>query len=191
MRRVRCGVAVVVALVISTAGDARSQGTPPTTVIRAARMLDVKTGTIVPNASIVVTGARITATAAGAAVPPGATVIDLGNTTLMPGLIDSHTHLLQNYEGKFGNDDPEHGAHRRGDGHDPARATRCRHGTAGSRSRHHRPCATSGIRDGMATSRCATRSTPGGSKARTSSRRRARWRPRADSSAVSPLKRRS
>jgi imidazolonepropionase-like amidohydrolase len=84
-----------------------AQAAPPkTTVVRAARMLDVRTGTVVANASIVVTGARITAAGANVATPAGAAVIDLGDVLLMPGLIDAHTHLLQNYEGRVGSDDP-------------------------------------------------------------------------------------
>src|SRR5262249_19538745 len=81
--------------------------TPPrrVTVVRAARMLDVKTGSVITNASVVVTGARITAAGASVAALAGATVIDLGDVILMPGLIDSHTHLLQNYEGRVGSDD--------------------------------------------------------------------------------------
>jgi imidazolonepropionase-like amidohydrolase len=107
MKRIPVVLSCLVAFLgISTAGEARAQAAPPTTVIRAARMLDVKTGSIVPSASVVVTGGRIVAAGANVAVPSGANVIDLGNTTLMPGLIDSHTHLLQNYEGRFGSDDP-------------------------------------------------------------------------------------
>ena len=89
------------------AGAVAAQTAPPaTTVLRAARMLDVKTGAVVSNASVVVTGTRIVAAGANVATPAGATVIDLGDAMLLPGLIDSHTHLLQNYEGRFGSDDP-------------------------------------------------------------------------------------
>lgn len=74
--------------------------------LRAARMLDVKNGTIVPDATVVVDGSRIVDAGTGVAVPEGARVIDLGDVTLLPGLIDAHTHLLQNYEARHGGDDP-------------------------------------------------------------------------------------
>ncbi|HLJ86525.1 MAG TPA: amidohydrolase family protein [Candidatus Angelobacter sp.] len=61
------------------------------TVVRAAHLLDVKTGRTVDNASIVIEGDKI-ASLTGA-VPAGATVINLGNVTLLPGLIDAHTHI--------------------------------------------------------------------------------------------------
>jgi imidazolonepropionase-like amidohydrolase len=61
-------------------------------VLRAARMLDVTTGQIVPNARIVVEGRRISAVNPSS-VPSGARVIDLGDVTLLPGFIDAHTHL--------------------------------------------------------------------------------------------------
>ena len=67
-------------------------------VVRAARMLDVKAGKLVPDAVVVIEGERITAVGRGAAIPPGAEVIDLGDATLMPGLIDCHTHLMDRTE---------------------------------------------------------------------------------------------
>jgi imidazolonepropionase-like amidohydrolase len=68
-------------------------------VIRAARMLDVTTGRIVNDAAVVVQGGRIVAV--GGAAPAGAETIDLGDVTLMPGLIDMHTHLTSDIEGNW------------------------------------------------------------------------------------------
>lgn len=59
--------------------------------IHAARVLDVRTGTIKPNAIVVVDGDRISAITDR--VPDGAQSIDLGDVTLLPGLMDMHTHL--------------------------------------------------------------------------------------------------
>ncbi|MBZ5524475.1 MAG: amidohydrolase family protein [Acidobacteriia bacterium] len=67
-----------------------------TTVIRAGHMLDVKTGRMLDNVAITIQGDRITSIVnnIGTGAPPsGATVINLPNATLLPGLIDSHTHL--------------------------------------------------------------------------------------------------
>ncbi|MEP6691939.1 MAG: amidohydrolase family protein [Gemmatimonadaceae bacterium] len=88
---------------------AAQQPAPPTgpvTAIRAARMVDTRKGTVVQNAVVLVQGGRITAAGANVAVPAGATTIDLGDATLLPGLIDSHTHLLQNYDEALQGDDP-------------------------------------------------------------------------------------
>ncbi len=67
--------------------------------IRAARLLDVRAGRIVGGAVVVVHRGRITAV--GGAVPEGARVIDLGDVTLAPGLIDLHTHLTGDIEGNW------------------------------------------------------------------------------------------
>ena len=66
---------------------------PPVIVIRAARLIDGRGGPPVTPAVIVVRGDRIEATGAGVPIPAGARVIDLGAATLLPGLIDLHTHL--------------------------------------------------------------------------------------------------
>ena len=63
------------------------------TVIRAARMFDGTSDAIVSPGIVVVTGNRITAAGANVSVPANAKVIDLGDATLLPGFIDSHTHV--------------------------------------------------------------------------------------------------
>ena len=82
---------------------------PGETLIKAARLLDVKAGKYVEGQAVLVRDGVIAAIGEFAELQrqsPKATVIDLGQATLLPGLIDCHTHLLQNYQGKLGNDDP-------------------------------------------------------------------------------------
>jgi imidazolonepropionase-like amidohydrolase len=100
--------ALALATVAASAANAQqpSGAAPPVTVIRAARLIDPKSGTVTNNAAIVVDRGRITAVGSNVAAPATARVIDLGNVTLLPGLIDAHTHLLQNYKGDLGGDDP-------------------------------------------------------------------------------------
>ncbi|MES2160747.1 MAG: amidohydrolase family protein [Pseudomonadota bacterium] len=73
--------------------SAASAAPPAVTAIKAAHMLDVRSGALVDNAVVLISGERITAAGSKLAIPDGAQVIDLGNKTLLPGLIDMHTHL--------------------------------------------------------------------------------------------------
>jgi imidazolonepropionase-like amidohydrolase len=63
-------------------------------VLHAARMLDVAGGRIVAPGEVLVEGDRIVAAGAHVDRPAGAEVIDLGDATLMPGMIDAHVHLF-------------------------------------------------------------------------------------------------
>ena len=63
-------------------------------VLHAARLLDVAAGKVVSPGEVLVVGERIREVGATVTHPAGATVIDLGDTTLMPGLIDAHVHLF-------------------------------------------------------------------------------------------------
>ncbi len=62
-------------------------------VIRAGRMVDVVTGKVLLNQLILIDHDTISAVGANIAIPKGAVIIDLSNSTVLPGLIDCHTHL--------------------------------------------------------------------------------------------------
>lgn len=64
------------------------------TVLHAARLLDIETGRIVTPGEVLVEGERIVEAGQQVSHPPSAKTIDLGDTTLMPGLIDAHVHLF-------------------------------------------------------------------------------------------------
>jgi imidazolonepropionase-like amidohydrolase len=63
-------------------------------VLHAARMLDVAAAKIVSPGEVLVVGERIKGVGTAVEHPAGARVIDLGDTTLMPGMIDAHVHLF-------------------------------------------------------------------------------------------------
>ena len=69
---------------------------PKTYAIKAARLFDSNTGTMRANQTVVVNGDKIAdiGPSAQVRIPAGAQVIDLGNATLLPGLIDAHTHMF-------------------------------------------------------------------------------------------------
>jgi imidazolonepropionase-like amidohydrolase len=60
-------------------------------VLRTARLLDGRGG-VSTNVDVIVAGGRITQVGPRGTVPPGARLVDLGSRTLLPGLIDAHTH---------------------------------------------------------------------------------------------------
>lgn len=108
MKRIITGalVALLILSVLITT-PARQQGAAAqVTAIRCGRLIDGKSEAAVAGAVILIEGERITAIGAGVQIPAGAEIIDLSNATVLPGLIDSHTHLLQNYDGALGGDDP-------------------------------------------------------------------------------------
>ncbi len=65
-------------------------------VVKAARLFDGKSDKLIQPGVIVVAGNKIQSV--GGAIPPNVTVIDLGDATLLPGFIDSHTHLTQDFD---------------------------------------------------------------------------------------------
>jgi imidazolonepropionase-like amidohydrolase len=77
-------------------------GAAAVTAVRCGRLIDVKSGTAVANAVVLVEKGKITAAGAEVKIPEGARTIDLGTSTCLPGLIDSHTHLLSNLQSGLG-----------------------------------------------------------------------------------------
>ena len=74
---------------------AAAQSNPPRVlVLHAARVLDVEAGTMIAPGEVLVEGDRIREVGAAVRHPAGAEVTDLGNRTLLPGLIDAHVHLF-------------------------------------------------------------------------------------------------
>ena len=87
-------VFVVVALAVSMAAE-QPAAPVKTVVIHAGRLLDVKTGKTLTGQTIIIQGDKITGVGAigDQKLPADATVIDLPNATVLPGLIDAHTHI--------------------------------------------------------------------------------------------------
>ena len=81
----------VLAQVLAQSGPPRSR---PAVVLHAARLLDIERGTIITPGEVLVEGDRIAEVGSAVRRPPGAEVIDFGDTTLLPGLIDAHVHLF-------------------------------------------------------------------------------------------------
>jgi imidazolonepropionase-like amidohydrolase len=81
------------AVVLLLATCALAQTAPQKTIINAGRLLDVKSGRLLTNQQIVIEGDKIVSVGPATAAPAGAKVINLPNSTVLPGLIDAHTHL--------------------------------------------------------------------------------------------------
>jgi imidazolonepropionase-like amidohydrolase len=66
------------------------------TAIRAGRMFDAKSGTMLTNQTVLIRGDRIVDVGSNVAVPDGARTIDLTGATVLPGMIDAHVHVALN-----------------------------------------------------------------------------------------------
>jgi imidazolonepropionase-like amidohydrolase len=73
-------------------------------VIKAGRLIDGQSAEMRRNVNIVVQGNKITALGENAAIPKDAVIVDLGDKTVLPGLIDSHTHIMVDGPPDYGAD---------------------------------------------------------------------------------------
>ena len=76
-------------------------GVAPLIALKAARLFDGKSKTLVTPGVVIVEGDKIIDAGSNLSVPAGARVIDLGDATLSPGFMDAHTHLTFNFSGNF------------------------------------------------------------------------------------------
>jgi imidazolonepropionase-like amidohydrolase len=95
----RFATALLACLLVLPYALARADGV---TAIRCGRLLNPVDGSVTQNAVIIVNGERIEQVGANAKIPDGARVIDLSAHTVLPGLIDSHTHILLQPEDEHG-----------------------------------------------------------------------------------------
>jgi len=94
MFRFRRRIVLIVWLCCIAAGIVQAQNGAPTLAVHAGRLIDVRSGKVSTNSYILIAKDRIVGIANSA--PTGVTVVDLSKYTVVPGLIDSHAHVLGN-----------------------------------------------------------------------------------------------
>ena len=94
-RRSGIGLAAAFLLLVGTS-QAQQAAAPPAkrVAIRAGRLIDGKNETAIANALILIEGDKIVSVTPGGNAPAGVEVIDLSKATVLPGLVDAHTHVL-------------------------------------------------------------------------------------------------
>jgi len=85
------------ALFLAAAASARAADSSGIVAVRAGRLIDPASGTVTAGSVVLVEKGRVTAVGPSVAIPAGARVIDLSGMTVLPGLMDCHTHLVGDY----------------------------------------------------------------------------------------------
>src|SRR3984893_880607 len=95
-----CTMLAVLFFVLFSTGQLAAQSPTPVTLVKAGRLLDPRTGNVLSPAAVLIEDGKIKEVGSPSQVrvqaqaPASVKTIDLGSATLLPGLIDSHTHLL-------------------------------------------------------------------------------------------------
>jgi imidazolonepropionase-like amidohydrolase len=92
MRIPSCFVLILAGLACLRA-PAQESRRPTVTAIRAGKLIDVDAGRVFSNQTILIRDGKIETVGENLAIPSGATIVDLSKMTVLPGLIDCHTHL--------------------------------------------------------------------------------------------------
>jgi len=90
----RAALAAIAVFLAATMLSAQQPESSAPIVLHAARLLDVGAGAVIQPGEVLVQGDRIKAVGKSVDHPQGARVLDLGDVTLMPGMIDAHVHLF-------------------------------------------------------------------------------------------------
>jgi imidazolonepropionase-like amidohydrolase len=87
---------LLLAAALASTTQLAAQAAASVTLIKASRLLDPRSGHVLPSAAVLIEGDKIKQVGSSSqiGVPAGARIIDLGTATMLPGLIDGHTHLL-------------------------------------------------------------------------------------------------
>jgi imidazolonepropionase-like amidohydrolase len=88
-------------LLLVLASAITTQAADKTIVLKAARLFDGKSKTLVQNGVVIVQGNKIVDAGSNLPAPADAQVIDLGDATLSPGFMDGHTHLTLDFSGNY------------------------------------------------------------------------------------------
>jgi imidazolonepropionase-like amidohydrolase len=99
VRYVRLSVSLFCCLLsLTPLAHADGAAPPGPVVLKAAHIFDAVSGKLADHGLVVIQDGKITGVGANAQIPAGARVIDLGDATLMPGMIDAHVHLDDQFE---------------------------------------------------------------------------------------------
>lgn len=99
MKKMTAVLCLLLSASLAAAASAQPQSPPARiTAIKAGRLIDPETGSVTANAVILVEGEKIKDVGANLAIPAGAAVIDLSKLTVLPGLVDAHTHMALTYK---------------------------------------------------------------------------------------------